>query len=929
MAQKPHQRRTQIPQRISRPRQSRLPPQIPPTSQVTQMLVAQQPPRAGNKPQPKGNTKRATRRAEKAQRDAALSSYRGSRGLVALLVAFLAFLLVAILEREAIAAVVKQLGDHQYDVSALSQEQTQFLAQIALLPLGVAIVAYLLAAVAIRFLRLWLYTQGLRRYITRTLRVGAPLQRIGIEAVGTRFNAKGELTAESDQPVREILRALPHVLLLGEAGTGKTVTLLAAAEERTRRRTLLALLLGARPLPVVVPLASYVEELEHGELTLFEFVARQVRIFSSPGLVARLPRMLRRGHVLLLCDGLHDVPASERPYVCKQLAELAHSEHYRARVVVTCSLDAYTHESRSIAALHDFKRVVLGELADETVIRALRQTRSPKNAKRPKVGVLPVVLREHELAASVGVPATLAALLTVWEHGEPLPYGRGRLYRSYGDILCERAAGAQLAPERVRHILGAIASSLRRADAHVVMVAPGESMGMAVTARMETLEPLAPLDMRTIDQPLPLPAEADAVCRGALQVGILMRSSDSGGLSFANSILEAAFAAMWLHETNDSFGRLNPELLRRQWMFPLVLWAGMLENAADLAERLRRLVETPDSTSMRAGLRAKDAVLPLTLVASLATLVEGLSARIAELAAAPEQRQQALELGEQHLRDVLDLLQSYAVRPDTAEQVADALGMVEEYGGPEVMAALIRLVKMSQLNRLARAQMIMLLGLRPTPVTLNALVDMLTDSDPIIRQAVHQAYIYAGAKALPSLRGALTGQNERARIRAGEVLALLGDAAIEVALAGLTGTDAEQRATAAQTLGALQAERAEKALIERLDDSESVVRVAVAQALGRLGTANSVSALERHITAQDAGTRAAVAQALGAARTPQSYGALVTLLNDADGRVRASAATALGLLGDDQAVPALQERRADADPWAQNAVVSALRSLGY
>lgn len=848
---------------------------------------------------------------------------------MALLVAFLAFLLGAIFERDAIAAVVTQLSNHQYDVRALPQEQVFFLAQIVLLPLGVAVVAYLMAAIVILFVRLWLYTQGLRRYVMRTLRASAPLERIGVEVTGVRFNEKGEPDGTKEQPLLEMIRDMPHVLLLGEAGAGKTVTLLSEAAHLTRRRMLISLLLGTRPFPVLVPLISYVQALDEGDLALSEFVMRQMRIFASPGLVARLPRMLRRGSVLLLCDGLHDVPASERPYVCGQLAELATGERSKARVLVSFRLDSYTHEARSIALLHDFTRVVLGGLSDETVARALKQARPPKATQRPKQADLPATLLAHEIASPAARPVTLAALFAVWGDSRPLPYGRGQLYLRYCDLLSAQAAGTRLEPARVRFVLGMLASSLRRADEHIVTIMPGESMGAAVVQRLDTLEPLAPLDLRTTNQQAQLADEVDAICRAALLPGVLMRSSDSIGLSFANSVLEAAFAALWLRETDDGFGRLNPELLRPQWMIPLLLWAGSLENSADLAERLRRLVDTPDSTSVRARLGNKEFVLPLTLMVSLATLVEGLTAQLAELAVTPERRRQALELGEQHLRDVLDLLQSYAVWPDSAERVAEALGMVEEYGGSDVTHRLIELAKLTQLNRLARAQIIMLLGLRTAPTTRDALIELLPDSDPIIRQAVNQAYIYAGAQALPSLRAALTGEDERARIRAGEVLALLGDAAIDVAIAGLSGTNAGERATAARTLGALRADRAEKPLIERLDDPESVVRVAAAQALGMFGTANSVSALERHSTTPDAKTRAAVAQALGVARNPQSYATLVTLLNDAEGKVRAAAATALGLLGDDQAVPALQERRADPDPWAQNAVVSALRTLGY
>lgn len=866
-------------------------------------------------------------------------SYRGSLSIGSFLIACFIFLLLATSERRDLAALLHTLQALPTPrPDALSATDQHLLAQVIVIPMLGALLAYVCAALGIRFLRVWLYARGLHGYVLRRMQAGAPLLALGVGGASPRVT-RLDAAAQPPQPLDTILRRVPHVVLLGADGTGKTTTLLAQAATLTNRRARLGQFVGAKPLPVLIPLGTYAEMLAEAQQPLVEYLTRQVAIFGSTGLVARLPRMLRRGRILLLCDGLDDVPPGERAAVCRELAALAKAPEAKARMLIACQLEAFEQEVRGFAALHGFARVALAPLTEEQVALALRRAaktrvRTPAGAaeaatRRPARTAVLAELDAVRLHGAAHTPALLAALVTLWRAPDPLPVGRGELLQRYAEVLCQRAANQSVSAERIGQVLGALAASLCAAGTHLLPTPPRATLGDALVRWFAAAPPVTPLDAQNAPLPLPLRAEAEAVCRAALRVGILQRTADSEMLAFVNPLIEAACASRWLASTDDGIGRLTAELLRTEWALPLLLWAGALPDAAPLATRLLQLADTPESSALRAGLPTRDDVLPAALALATLTLVEGLSSQLARPDAAPAARQQLLALAEQHLRDTLDPLSRYRAEPADADRVAGCLSEVEAAGGAQVLENIVALVRLTELNRLVRAQLITLLGVLPSPTACAVLVELLAESDPILREAVTQACIVAGAPALDSLREALHSPNERIRSRAGEVLTAFGGSAIATAIAALDGPDGGQRATAAHTLGSLRADQATDALIQRLGDSERAVRVAVAHALGRIATPAAIDALRLRATDPDAELRASVAQALGATRDPALLDTLLPLLDDGDEAVRAAVARALSLLGDASAIPALQQHRTDPDIWVQNAVVAALRTLGY
>lgn len=851
------------------------------------------------------------------------ASYRARRSLIALVAALLAVAATVALERDAYRPLLRAI---QQDPTRIGSADRPLLVQTVLVPLVTALLVYLLARFAVHALRTWRYVRALHRYARRYLDRYAPLSRAGVEPEVVCFDKDGRALPSISTSLERVATEAPALLLLGEAGSGKTTALFSYLYELTRKRWLLAIILGRAPLPLLVSLATYDQDAETSERPFDGFVSRQVRVFSTTGLAARVPRLLRRGKVCVLCDDLDAVAPVLRAEVASELAAIASARAGRPRVIVACPTRTYLDAIRALAPLKTFERAMMTGLGDEAIRRVLRRSK--------RAGDVTSELAKHRLAVTGTLPAALSALQSLSRErreapeSDTLPVGRGRLFAERVDALSHEIAAVGVDGDITRRVLGALASALRRQELRVVPIPHGQALGKAVAAFIDEGDLLRPSDFGESEQTIITPEAAESVTQAALDKGVLAYSPDKRTVAFANTVLEAAFAAAWLRAADDGIGALNPELLRPQWTAPVLLWSGCLDAPGDLALRLVRLADTPDTTAVRAGLTSRAEVLPVSLSLALAVMTEALGGLLVarELTATGDEA--AVATTEEHLRDILDRVQRASVSPDGQERLTRALRGVEREGGPEIVANIADLARHPHVSRLARAQLITVLGLIASENALATTIEMMTEMDPVLRQALTQAVSLAGALALDPLRAALNHPNERVRERASESLALLGDAAIDTALDLLDGDNPSQRASAARTLGALRSGRAVQPLAQRLDDADDAVRVAAALALGEIATPRAVEALAAAAKHADTGMRAAVAQALGASHDPDAFPSLLVLLTDTENTVRAAAATALGLLGDERGVNALRERRDDPDPVTQHAALYALRRLG-
>jgi HEAT repeat protein len=809
-----------------------------------------------------------------------------------------------------------------------------WVATFVLAPLVVAAMTTTLAWAAIQYIRVVAYTRALRGYIGRELtRDGLDSGRrmVSLRSTGAHDGRSGNAAQR--------LASLPRALLLGDEGAGKSLTLLAVALRETSLRYSARVALGLAPLPTPIWLPGLANVLAAG-MDPDAYLAAWFRRSGANGLAARVPQLLRRGALALLCDDYDMLDADGRSRIADTLEGWRRASKNRLRLIVACDRGVFERDLDSLDALAEFPIERLDPLKPDNIARAFfKSTPEQRSTLNPTVYVSAAL--DRPIGPALTTPALARALAECYEADQPPSLGLGQLLRQQLIVRRERALARLEPTERdgvdVALIWGALAASLIAAQRGYLSLDSALLMGEAAATWFTEHPPLMPVSFALQEEVTFETATLERALKAGVEAGVLRREVDGLGLTFSHPLLRKSAAAYWLEAQDNGLGRLNSELLAEEWITPVLFWAGARNDSLDLAQRIYRLTQSPESVARRTRFLRSADVAPVALALGLSVaLVGGASWLLAQSASGSRDTRRWFAM-QQELRDLLDATAITAandvLRPSLMRALRQANGQV----GPTFEASLDALIRLETLDRLARAQLVLLLGLLATPYALQRLLAIMGLPDITLRQAARQALLYAGAEAIPTLQ-ALAGKQTATELRerANEALRLTMAATPEApeiagiaAISGLNSADPQQRRAAVTTLSAIRASDALDALIARLGDTNIDVRLAATQALAQLGAADGLAALRKYAHAQTtpAALRRAIAEALGANPEPQSVATLLELLRDRESIVRAAAATALGAQGDSRAIGPLREAASDVDPWVNQAAQAAVRRL--
>lgn len=869
-------------------------------------------------------------------------TYRLTLWIVSALVAFLLMLVMVLVERSTVLtlghiAFAALRGAPLLPVTPVLMAHTLALLVI---PIGSGVLTALVSSRLIELTRVWLYRRALHGYTFDYLEHYAPLHGLQIAPHAVAIAADGTPLSGTAVPLLERVLTSRMTLLIGATAQGKTTELHALAYELTRKRMLWRLYRQKTPLPVLVSLAAYAQSPSESGAFRLQSCLAQVQRLGTAGLAARLETRMRSGSVLLLCDGLDEIPLADRLHIAQELAGLE-ATFPGTSLVMTYDLQPYVDMPHAIAPLRHAERVLLSGMDSPAIARALKRSHPPSQRGARQLGSDEPAdlndLRAHRLESSLMRPALLGALVELRESGADLPYGQAELLSANDALLAQRELGDAVQPERSLAVLSALASSLRAAGSRTFPIPSREEAGVGMAQWLLAHPPFSPLEYAPPEPFEISQQEAGAICQGALASGILAVRVDGQAAGFAHRLREASFIGRYLSLQDDHLGRLKPEVLRPAWMLPMLLWAALTPDVSHLAVRVLALAETPDSTAARAGLRDRDEVLARSRALALGVVIEGAVPQFGRTAGgssvahppSPDD-DHALRATQTLLRDLVDGIElEVSVDESRRERMSDAMGALVRAGGSELLDDIAYLARLPTIERLTRAQLISVLGLVPAPEALDVLLGLLSESDPTLRQALGQAFSLAGDRAVSALTRYLSADDERIRLHAQDIFLTLGTRAEQAACEMLASSDVEQRVAGTRVLGLRQSAGAVDALLVALDDPQPRVQLAATVALGQIASCAAVTALAARVQNPDSDYRMALAGALGSTHQPEALPGLLKLLTDEVPQVRAAAAAALGLLGDLRARSPLQARNADADVGVQSAAASALRRLTY
>lgn len=783
---------------------------------------------------------------------------------------------------------------------------------------------------AIYIIRSWQqYIRGFQRDMAQRLAGRDRLTACGFMP-RARVTQPDDTSLAHEEPLPVVFARQSRLLLIGDDGTGKTVALWQYGQALAQTTRILAMVSDRQMLPIVISLPAYAQAEPDESGLRVAFIAEIVRSYGAKSLAQRIPTLLRQGKIMLLMDGLDEIPSGQLEQVVRELDTGLRQTYQQTRIIITCRSSVYTSIAEYLPLLRFLPQAAMMPLQQQS-LTAMIQTAS----KQGHIGMTPAqmisaAIEEHRLGNIYSRPATIAMLFDVLPSYQSIPQSRGQLFQAYEELAMNRAAITPDHIESVRKALGYLAIAYKITGLHELTGARVWSERSAIRGLVADSAATNPLANRQGKQMLDLSEQelTEAIER-AVSTGILERSQTQMSLRFRHSLLLSFAAARYLERYDNGLGRLSPLLLRSEWTDVVILWSEQTADPSGLSQRLARLAKTPAAaaTTARLGSLARGETMALALALSAA--IVGLAEPIMH------GNEQSADAAQHHLRDQFDAVLSYCSKgerlaEERQNELIRALRMCEEASGSELSPTLTRLMTTPGTNRLLRAQIVQVLGMLASPDSLLALTTLLLEPDPIVRESLQRGFHLAGASAVNSLLQMLaaSSSDETIHRRSLEAIAAVGIPAVPVVLHILADKQSSMRVAAAESLGVLHDRQATEPLLSAIEEPSLAVRVAAIHALGRLGDLRAQPALMKLIATGNDEIRIAAIEALGSLRSDRASELLITQLDDRNPRIRAAAAESLGHLGDPRAVEPLRKRLSDRDAWAQASAATALRALG-
>jgi NACHT domain len=347
--------------------------------------------------------------------------------------------------------------------------------------------------------------------------------------------------------VRDLVRAVPKLVLLGDPGAGKTTTLQYLAWHAAN-----ALLKNPGDdwwFPIYLPLKSFASA---GSRTIEAAIQAETENISLKQLTSQ--------RCLFLLDGLNEVP-QEHLLAAKHQIQSLLSLGDNVRVVMTCRPGQFQNEF----GLPVFD---LQPLTDEQIRHFFqRHLRDDDKVRR----LLAVVKRQPKLWEWARNPFMLAMLVRVFLKNGSVPENRGKLMKAFlGDIMRrEQAQGAaRTSLETKTTLLARLAFETRklallsfpRVDGYAWIKQTRDELGS------------------TLDVPLFL----DEVLNNNL-----LAETTGGLLTFDHELYQEYFCAVALLELGEKALALIQELQQElRWEEPIIIYSGICDQRSSLLRLL-------------------------------------------------------------------------------------------------------------------------------------------------------------------------------------------------------------------------------------------------------------------------------------------------------------------------------------------------------
>jgi predicted NACHT family NTPase len=233
-------------------------------------------------------------------------------------------------------------------------------------------------------------------------------------------------------PALQVVATYPKLMVLGKPGSGKTTFLQYIATQCNQGK------FQRDRIPIFLRLKNFSEDArETGDFSLLNYITQELAYFGICD--PQIQTLLAHGRVLILLDGLDEIPEEDNAEIVKKIRKLS-EEYYKNQFIITCRIGTqqYRFEGFTDIEIADFDSSQIEAFVQKWFVKVGRNSTEQAQVKACQfMQKLQLSENRHirELAVS---PLLLNLVCCVFQARSDFPARQVELYKQGLDILLNR-----------------------------------------------------------------------------------------------------------------------------------------------------------------------------------------------------------------------------------------------------------------------------------------------------------------------------------------------------------------------------------------------------------------------------------------------------------------------------------------------------------